>query len=88
VTGLSRHRGLAGIADDIIIVAYWAFLASALWTTFVCAHLRLPVKGSIWTEEILIPSSALKKVFSTDLIRYWKGSSEPFENVTCSDSEG
>jgi hypothetical protein len=79
VTVLSRHSGQAARTDGILILImgfiFWTSLASALWTTFACAHLRLPVKGSKWTEEVLVSSSALKKVFPTDLIRYWKGSS-------------
>lgn len=77
-TGLSRDEGAASRGDDFILLiaglAFWASLASALWTTFACTHLGLPIGGSKWTEEILVSSSNLKAVFP-DLARPRRGSS-------------
>jgi len=40
-------------------------LVSAAWTRFRCCHLRVPVKGSKWTEEsVLIPSSRVNELFT------------------------
>lgn len=40
-------------------------LVSAAWTRFYCSHLRVPIKGSKWTEEsVLIPASRYKELFT------------------------
>jgi hypothetical protein len=45
-------------------IACWASLASAAWTRFRCVHLRVPIKGSKWTEEsVLIPRSRIQELF-------------------------
>jgi hypothetical protein len=66
LTSILRGEASATTADSLIILAagcaFWASLASAAWTTFGCAHLLLPVKGSKWKESILVRSSRLKKV--------------------------
>ncbi len=42
-----------------------ASLVSAAWTRFCCCHLRVPIKGSKWTEEsVLISSSRVKELFA------------------------
>ncbi len=56
-------------ADNLLIlflgIVCVASLASAAWTRFYCIHLRLPIKGSKWTEEsVLLHSSRLKKLFT------------------------
>ena len=54
--------------EGLLIVALglacWASLASAAWTRFRCAHFRVPIKGSKWTEEsVLIPRTRVKELF-------------------------
>lgn len=46
-------------------LACGASLASAAWTRFSCAHLRVHIKDSRWLAEetVLIPSSRLKELF-------------------------
>jgi hypothetical protein len=66
-TGLLRDGAVTGRSDYVIVLAAglasWSSLASALWTSFARVHLGIPVKGSTWTEEILVSSSRLKIVF-------------------------
>lgn len=57
-------RGKA-VIDGLMVLslamACWGSMASAAWTRFRCAHLRIPIKGSKWTEEsVLVPLSMIK----------------------------
>jgi hypothetical protein len=67
MTGILRDSVV--LADDLIILslglACGASLASAAWTRFSCAHLRVPVRGSRWLEEetVLVPASRLEELF-------------------------
>ncbi len=59
----------SGNADAWIILfaglCLLASLLSAVWTRFFCCHLRIPIRGSKWTEEsVLIPASRYKELFS------------------------
>jgi len=67
---LGLLRDEAAVADNLMIlslgVACGASLASAAWTRFRYAHLRVPVKGSRWLAEetVMISSSRLKELFA------------------------
>lgn len=66
IVGLLRDK--TGDTENLLILflglVCWASLVSAAWTRFSCCHLRVPVKGSRWSEEsVLIPSSRLKELF-------------------------
>jgi len=67
IMGLLRDKAVA--ADNLIILslglACGASLASAAWTRFSFAHLRVPIKGSRWLAEetVLVPSSRLRELF-------------------------
>jgi hypothetical protein len=67
VIGLLRDE--AAVIDNLIILslglACFGSLASAAWTRFRCAHLRVPLKGSRWMAEetVLIPVSRLPELF-------------------------
>ena len=68
IIGILRDKAVN--ADNLIILslglACGASLASAAWTRFSFAHLRVPVKGSRWLAEetVLVPNSRLKELFS------------------------
>ena len=66
-TGLMKEGEMTGRSDFLIVlaagIASWASLASALWTAFARVHLGVPVKGSKWSQEILVSPSRLKTVF-------------------------
>jgi hypothetical protein len=72
-TGLLKDGAVAGRSDYVIALAAglaaWSSLASALWTSFARVHLGIPVKGSTWTEEILVSPSRLRAVFPDINIR-------------------
>jgi hypothetical protein len=67
IMGILRDNAVN--ADNMCIrclgFACGASLASAAWTRFSRAHLRVPIKGSRWwaEETVLIPSSHLKELF-------------------------
>lgn len=68
LTGLLRDA--VAVCDDLIILSLgltcFGSLASAAWTRFRCAHLRIPLHGVRWMAEetVLIPASRLKALLS------------------------
>jgi hypothetical protein len=66
ITSILRDK--TGSTDGLLILFWgivcWVSLASAAWTRFYTCHLRVPVRGSKWTEEsVLIPSYRFKELF-------------------------